>query len=133
MEAMGDPAVNWLYDMEPSEWTGGRRIGAPRGKTLGGSSSINGHIYNRGQRMDFDGWSQRGNRGWGYADCLPYFRRCEKRLGGDDTFRGRDGPLEVTHLYWKHPTCEAVIAGRPNTGLTTNPQHTHSTQHPTIH
>src|SRR3546814_7676222 len=108
MKTMVDPAVNWLYDMEPSEWTGGRRIGAPRGKTLGGSSSINGHIYNRGQRMDFDGWSQRGNRGWGYADCLPYFRRCEKRLGGDDTFRGRDGTLEVTDIDWKrseeHPS-----------------------------
>ena len=61
--------------MEPSEWTGGRRILAPRGKTLGGSSSINGHIYNRGQRMDFDAWAQLGNRGWGYADVLPYFKR----------------------------------------------------------
>src|SRR3546814_17339711 len=109
MEAMGDPAVNWLYDMEPSEWTGGRRIGAPRGKTLGGSSSINGHIYNRGQRMDFDGWSQRGNRGWGYADCLPYFRRCEKRLGGDDTFRGRDRTPEDTHIDWKQPEYEDFI------------------------
>ncbi len=75
-----DPRVNWLYSMEPSEWTGGRRILAPRGKTLGGSSSINGHIYNRGQRMDFDTWAQLGNRGWGYADVLPYFRRMERRL-----------------------------------------------------
>ena len=56
------------------------RLAAPRGKTLGGSSSINGHIYNRGQRMDFDGWAQRGNRGWGYADVLPYFRRTERRM-----------------------------------------------------
>ncbi|MFQ5567704.1 MAG: GMC family oxidoreductase N-terminal domain-containing protein, partial [Paracoccaceae bacterium] len=55
-----DPRVNWCYSMEPSEWTGGRRIFAPRGKTLGGSSAINGHIYNRGQRMDFDTWAQRG-------------------------------------------------------------------------
>ena len=71
--------------MEPSEWTGGRRILAPRGKTLGGSSSINGHIYNRGQRLDYDGWAQRGNRGWGYADVLPYFKRLERRIGeGDD-------------------------------------------------
>ena len=72
--------VNWLYSMEPSEWTGGRRILAPRGKTLGGSSSINGHVYNRGQRMDFDTWAQLGNRGWGYADVLPYFKRMERRL-----------------------------------------------------
>ena len=65
---------------------------APRGKTLGGSSSINGHIYNRGQRLDFDTWAQMGNRGWGYADVLPYFRRWSARIGeGDATFRGRDG------------------------------------------
>ena len=92
-----DPRVNWLYTMEPSEWTGGRRILAPRGKTLGGSSSINGHIYNRGQRMDFDTWAQLGNRGWGYADVLPYFKRMERRLGdGDTTYRGRDGNLTVS-------------------------------------
>ena len=87
--------MNWLYTSEPSEWTGGRRIAAPRGKTLGGSSSINGHIYNRGQRLDFDGWAQRGNRGWGYADALPYFRRSERRMADDanavdETFRGKD-------------------------------------------
>ena len=79
MYTLVNPRVNWLYTSEPSEWTGGRRIAAPRGKTLGGSSSINGHIYNRGQRLDFDGWAQRGNRGWGYADVLPYFRRTERR------------------------------------------------------
>ncbi len=121
MKTMVDPAVNWLYDMEPSEWTGGRRIKAPRGKTLGGSSSINGHIYNRGQRLDFDGWAQRGNRGWGYADVLPYFRRCEKRIGvGDDTFRGRDGTLEVTDIDWRHPLCEAFIEGCTTIGIPRN-------------
>ena len=90
------PKVNWLYSMEPSDWTGGRRIHAPRGKTLGGSSSINGHVYNRGQRLDFDTWSQMGNRGWGYADVLPYFKRLENRGGkGDATYRGRSGNLDV--------------------------------------
>ena len=84
------PGLNWLYTQEPSEWTGGRRILAPRGKTLGGSSSINGHIYNRGQRLDYDGWAQRGNRGWGYADCLPYYRRSENRIGTCDDSRGRN-------------------------------------------
>ena len=78
------PKLNWLYTQEPSEWTGGRRILAPRGKTLGGSSSINGHIYNRGQRGDYDGWAQRGNRNWGYADVLPYFKRLERRIGEGD-------------------------------------------------
>jgi choline dehydrogenase len=107
------PSVNWLYHMEPSQWTGGRRILAPRGKTLGGSSSINGHVYNRGQRMDFDTWAQLGNRGWGYADVLPYFRRMERRLGdGDPTFRGRDGSLTVSDLDWRHPLCEGLHRGR---------------------
>ena len=110
--------------MEPSEWTGGRRILAPRGKTLGGSSSINGHIYNRGQRMDFDTWAQLGNRGWGYADVLPYFRRMERRLGdGDPTFRGRDGALTVTDIDWRHPLCEAFIEGAVSLGIPRNPDY----------
>ena len=108
MYTLVNPAVNWLYTSAPSEWTGGRRIAAPRGKTLGGSSSINGHIYNRGQRLDFDGWAQRGNRGWGYADVLPYFRRSERRMADtahadDDTFRGKEGNLPITDLDWRDP------------------------------
>src|SRR3954469_13405537 len=115
------PGLNWLYTMEPSEWTGGRRILAPRGKTLGGSSSINGHIYNRGQRLDFDGWAQRGNRGWGYADVLPYFRRSERRGGeADDTFRGRDGHLPITDLDWRDPICDAFIEGAVQLGIPRN-------------
>jgi choline dehydrogenase-like flavoprotein len=124
-----DPRVNWLYSMEPSEWTGGRRILAPRGKTLGGSSAINGHIYNRGQRMDFDTWAQMGNRGWGYADVLPYFRRMERRLGeGDPTFRGRDGSLTVSDLEWRHPLCEAFIAGAESLGIPRNPDYNGAVQ-----
>ncbi len=113
-----DKRVNWLYTQEPSEWTGGRRIMAPRGKTLGGSSSINGHVYNRGQRMDFDTWAQRGNRGWGYADVLPYFKRAERRLGeGDETYRGREGTLTVTDPTWRHPLCDAFIEGAVQQGI----------------
>lgn len=119
-----DKRVNWLYSMEPTEWTGGRRIHAPRGKTLGGSSSINGHIYNRGQRGDFDTWAQQGNRGWGYADVLPYFRRLERRVGeGEDTFRGREGPLTVTDIDWSHPLCEAFIEGCVQAGIPRNPDY----------
>ena len=124
MYTLVDRRVNWLYTSEPSEWTGGRRIAAPRGKTLGGSSSINGHIYNRGQRMDFDGWAQRGNRGWGYADVLPYFRRTERRIGealeGDETFRGRDGSLPIADLDWRDPLCEAFIEGAVQMGIPRN-------------
>jgi choline dehydrogenase len=121
MYTLVNPRVNWLYKSEPSAWTGGRAIAAPRGKTLGGSSSINGHIYNRGQRMDFDGWAQRGNRGWGYPDVLPYFRRSERRVGeADDTFRGRDGNLPITDLDWRDPICEAFIEGAVQMGIPRN-------------
>ena len=119
-----DARVNWLYSMEPGEWTAGRRILAPRGKTLGGSSSINGHIYNRGQPMDFDTWAQLGNRGWGYADVLPYFRRTERRIGdGDPTYRGRDGALTVTDTDWRHPLCDAFIEGAVEAGIPRNPDY----------
>jgi choline dehydrogenase-like flavoprotein len=123
------PGLNWLYTMEPSEWTGGRRILAPRGKALGGSSSINGHIYNRGQRLDYDGWQQRGNRNWGYADVLPYFKRLERRIGeGDDTFRGREGGLTVTDIDQHHPLSEAFIAGAVGLGIPRNPDYNGESQ-----
>ena len=124
MKTMTDPSVNWLYEAEPSEGTAGRRIAQPRGKTFGGSSSINGHIYNRGQRMDFDTWAQRGNRGWSYADVLPYFKRSECRIGpGDDRYRGRDGEFVVEDLDWCHPLCDAFIAGAESIGIPRNPDY----------
>ena len=124
IKTLTNPNINWLYQSEPSHWTGGRRIDVPRGKTLGGSSSINGHIYNRGQRMDFDSWAQRGNQGWGYADALPYFQRCERRIGGaDDTFRGRTGNLQVTDLNYSHPLCEAFMEGANQIGIPRNPDY----------
>lgn len=124
MKTILDPSVNWLYEQEPSHWTAGRSIKAPRGKTLGGSSSINGHIYNRGQRLDFNTWSQMGNRGWGYADVLPYFKRCESRQGqADDTFRGRDGNMTVTDIDWSHPLTEAFIQSCVEQGIPRNPDY----------
>src|SRR6202000_1402151 len=124
MYTLVTPKVNCPTPPEASEWTGGRRIAAPRGKTLGGSSSINGHIYNRGQRMDFDTWAQMGNRGWGYADVLPYFKRLEKRVGeGDNTFRGRDGKLTVTTMEWRDPLCEAFMEGAVSLGIPRNPDY----------
>lgn len=129
IKTLVDPKVNWLYQAEPSEGTGGRPTPVPRGKTLGGSSSINGHIYNRGHRLDFDSWAQRGNLGWGYADVLPYFRRCETRIGkGDDTYRGRSGPLTVTDLQMKHPLCDAFIAGAGELGIPQNPDYNGAVQ-----
>jgi choline dehydrogenase len=116
-----NPRINWCYSQEPGPYTANRRIYAPRGKTLGGSSSINGHIYNRGQRQDFDTWAQMGNRGWGYPDVLPYFKRLERRIGeGDETYRGREGGLTVTDIDWHHPLCDAFIEGAVSLGIPRN-------------
>ena len=124
IKTLANAKLNWMYQTESSHWTAGRMIEVPRGKTLGGSSSINGHIYNRGQRMDYDTWSQRGNQGWGYSDVLPYFKRCEQRIGeGDNTFRGRDGNLQVTDLMYSHPLCEAFMAGAEELGIPRNPDY----------
>tara|TARA_R110000787_G_scaffold137458_20_gene250706 strand:- start:2896 stop:4500 length:1605 start_codon:yes stop_codon:yes gene_type:complete len=121
MKLMDDPVFNWCYQTEPSEWTGGRSIPVPRGKTLGGSSSINGNIYSRGNREDFNSWAQMGNRGWGYDDLLPYFRRAETKVGGgDDAYRGRDGNLHVTDTDWTHQLAEAFIAGAESLGIPRN-------------
>lgn len=121
-------SVNWLYKMKASEGTAGREIAAPRGKTLGGSSAINGHIYNRGQAADYDHWAQRGNRGWGYADVLPYFKRLEKRVGGEETYRGRSGGLVVSDPNWRHPLCDAFIEGCVQEGIPHNPDYNGASQ-----
>jgi choline dehydrogenase len=113
-----NPAYTWQFQTEPGEGTNGRRIPTTQGRTLGGSSSINGMVYNRGQRADFDNWAQRGNRGWGYADVLPYFKRTERRIGNaDERVHGRDGRLPVTDIDWIHPVSEAFIAGAAGMGI----------------
>jgi len=113
-----NPNYTWQFQTEPGEGTAGRRIPTTQGRTLGGSSSINGMIYNRGQRADFDNWAQRGNRGWGYVDVLPYFKRTERRIGiGDDRIHGRSGNLPVTDIDWIHPVCEAFIDGAAGMGI----------------
>lgn len=125
MKTFYDSSINWCYEQEPGPYTTGRKIYAPRGKTLGGSSSINGHIINRGQPGDFNTWAQMGNRGWGYRDVLPYFKRYERREGGgyDDAYRGRDGLLPVTDLDWRHPLCDAFIEGAVAHGIPRNPDY----------
>src|SRR5260370_1574427 len=115
-------SINWAYQQEPGPWTGGRSIYAPRGKTLGGSSSINGHIYNRGQRQDFDTWAQLGNRGWGYPDVLPYFKRLERRGGGGEgPFPGGGGKLTAAPTCWKGPACAARTARPRSLPLSPHP------------
>ncbi len=129
MRTAVDPGVNWLYSAEAGPWTGGRRIPQPRGKTLGGSGAINGHIVNRGQAADFDRWEERGNRGWSHADLLPYFKRLECRIGpGDDAWRGREGPLKVTDSDWPNPLVDAFIAGAAFLGIPRNPDYNGASQ-----
>ncbi|MEX2649363.1 MAG: choline dehydrogenase [Alphaproteobacteria bacterium] len=114
------PGVNWLYQSEPEPELDGRRIMQPRGKVLGGSSSINGLIYMRGQREDYDHWRQLGNAGWGYDDVLPYFKRSEDQARGADAFHGTGGPLAVSDQSEPHPLCEAFIAAADQAGIPRN-------------
>jgi choline dehydrogenase len=99
-----------LYDSEPEPELNNRRIIQPRGKVLGGSSSINGLLYIRGQHEDFDHWRQLGNTGWAFKDVLPYFRRAEDQERGADELHGVGGPLAVSNVCEPHPLCEAFIA-----------------------
>ena len=86
--------LNWGYETAPGPFIDNRRIKYPRGKVLGGSGSINGHLYVRGQAADYDMWAQLGCRGWSWSDVLPYFKRAESRIGGSDDVRGRSGPAQ---------------------------------------
>ncbi|MEH2480824.1 choline dehydrogenase [Nitrobacteraceae bacterium AZCC 2146] len=116
-----DKTVNWMYQTEPEPGLDGRTVFQPRGKVLGGSSSINGLLYVRGQHEDYDRWRQLGNSGWGYDDVLPYFKKAEDQQRGGDAFHGAGGPLPVSD--WRHadPLSEAFIAAAAETGLPFNP------------
>ena len=116
-----DKTVNWMYQTEPEPGLNGRSIFQPRGKVLGGSSSINGLVYIRGQREDFERWRQRGNAGWGYDDVLPYFRKAEDQQRGADAFHGTGGPLTVSNPRQADPLCEAFIRAAGETGIPANP------------
>jgi choline dehydrogenase len=119
-----NPAANWLYTAEPDANTNGRRLSAPRGRMLGGSSAINGNAFVRGQAQDFDTWAQMGNRGWSYKDVLPYFKRMESYLGGgDDAYRGREGPLRVTNPEPRDPLYVALIKAAGEIGIPHNPDY----------
>jgi choline dehydrogenase len=113
-----NPAANWLYSSEPDAGTGQRRIPIPRGKLLGGSSSINGMVFVRGQSQDYDTWAQLGNRGWSYREVLPIFRDMESYQGdGDDEYRGRGGPLKVTESNETGPLYDALIEAAGEVGI----------------
>ena len=115
-----DSKVNWLYSSEPEAELNNRQIIQPRGKVLGGSSSINGLLYIRGQPADFDHWRQLGNSGWSFEDVLPYFRRAEDQARGEDALHGVGGPLAVSDVCEPHPLCEAFIAAAQQAGFPRN-------------
>jgi choline dehydrogenase len=115
-----DPSVNWCYETEPDAGAGGRCIYWPRGKVLGGSSSINGMVYIRGQAEDFDLWRQMGCTGWSYDDVLPYFRRSEHNTRFADEWHGQGGPLCVSDVAQRNPICDAFIAAAEAEGFARN-------------
>ncbi len=123
-----NPKLNWLYETEPEPELNGRRIVQPRGKVLGGSSSINGLVYIRGQREDFDHWRQLGNDGWSFADVLPYFRRAEDQERGENEWHGTGGPLAVSNARDTHPLVEAFIQAGESVGVPRNKDFNGETQ-----
>lgn len=116
-----NPVANWCFESEPQPNMDGRAIPVPRGRLLGGSSSINGMVYVRGQPLDYNTWAQLGNRGWGYDDVLPVFRRMETYWGGgDDGLRGQDGPLQVTEYGEENELYDAIFKAGEEIGLHRN-------------
>ena len=116
-----DPRVAWQFQTEPEEATGGRSLMIPRGKVLGGSSSINGLGFTRGQAEDYDSWAQMGNRGWSFAEVLPHFKRMERFEGGADEFRGGDGPMTVSYARDRWELCEVFLKAAERNGIPYNP------------
>jgi choline dehydrogenase len=128
-----NPNLNWGYETAPGPHIDGRRIVYPRGKVLGGSGSINGHLYVRGQSADYDTWAQLGCRGWSWTDVLPFFRRAERRIGGDDAVRGRDGPLYIEDQREPHVLSDAFVAANEALGLKRTPDYNGGDQEGTFH
>src|ERR1700726_3457131 len=106
---MNMPKYDWRYESEPEPHLGGRRMHTPRGKVLGGSSSINGLVYVRGNAMDYEHWEAQGAAGWGYRQLLPYFRRAERRADGGDAYRGADGKLHTCYGALSNPLHHAWL------------------------
>ena len=117
---MFDPNVAWRFETAPESELNGRQILWPRGKVLGGSSSINGLVYIRGQAEDYDHWRQLGNRGWSFDDVLPYFMRAEQQEAGASDLHGADGELSVENLRQRHELCDAFIASAQSLGYPRN-------------
>ena len=119
-KTMFHPVYNWGFYTEPEAGMNQREVYWPRGRGLGGSSSINGLIYIRGQHQDYDRWAELGNAGWGWRDVLPYFVKCEGNSRGASAFHGGDGPLACSDIGETHPLMDAIIAGGSELGVPRN-------------
>ena len=135
IKTMVNPEMNWMFETEPEEGTGNRRIAIPRGKVLGGSSAINAMLYVRGQSADYDDWAQRGNRGWSYDDVLPYFckaEHCEPLANGNDDFddnlHGVGGPLNVAEVRTRYEALDRLIEAAETIGYPHNKDYNGATQ-----
>ncbi len=122
-KTMHNPTVDWCYKTQPDPGLNGRAIDWPRGKVLGGSSSLNGLLYVRGQPQDYDRWRQMGNTGWGWDDVLPLFKRAENNERGADAYHGDAGPLSVSNMRIQRPICDAWVAAAQTAGYPFNPDY----------
>jgi len=127
-KTMWSKKYNWCFSTDPDPNMNNRQIYWPRGKTLGGSSSINGLIYIRGQREDYDHWASIGNNGWSYDECLPYFKRSERNQRGESEFHGGDGPLSVSDIDARNDLIESFIGGAREIGVPTTDDFNGATQ-----
>lgn len=125
---INNPVVNWRYQSQPNETHGGRSLYVPRGKVLGGSSAINGIIYNRGQCDDYDGWAAMGCKGWSFKDVLPLFRKIESTAIGEDRYRGRSGPVKVVEASKSCAFFDIYMDAAAAVGIPRNPDYSGSSQ-----
>ncbi len=127
-KTMHNPKVDWCYKTEPDEGIAGRQLQWPRGKVLGGSSSLNGLLYVRGQHEDYDRWEELGNKGWSFADVLPYFKKSEDQERGASEYHGVGGPLKVSDLRLRRPIADHFIAAAKDIGIPGNDDYNGATQ-----
>ncbi|MFT5657804.1 MAG: choline dehydrogenase [Gammaproteobacteria bacterium] len=122
-KTMHNPKFDWCYKTEPDAGIAGRSLQWPRGKVLGGSSSLNGLLYVRGQRQDYDHWASLGNKGWSYDELLPYFKKSEDQARGADKYHGTGGPLKVSDLRLRRPIADLFIKAATEIGIPQNPDY----------
>lgn len=127
-KTMHNPKFDWCYVTEADQGLAGRQLEWPRGKVLGGSSSLNGLLYVRGQKEDYDRWAELGNKGWSYSDVLPYFKKSEDQERGANAYHGVGGPLKVSDLRLRRPIADYFIAGAKDIGIPYNADYNGATQ-----